>query len=257
MTTTTSAKVRIDAFPESAFRYLDRGTIVCIDVINACTTAVTAAAQGRRVLPAGDIAEAFRLAGAVPEALLAGEPLPGETLARFDITNGPSSLGRRKDRRPLVLLDGPGTRLIANCRGGREVYVACLRNVSATVEFLASRHHEVVLLAAGEGGDFRCEDKMAAARIGRALVERGFTPEGQGTSDVIERWGEADVSLLAWGRSADHLRSQGRQEEVDFVLKHVDDLDVVCRYRNGQLAAAGAEPPRAVLSQPLRGEAVV
>lgn len=256
--TTTKATIRIDAFPESAFRYLDRGTIVCIDVINSCTTAVTAVAQGRRVLPAGDAAEAFRLAGACPEALLAGDPGPGDTVPRFDITNGPAVLGRRKDRRPLVLLDAPGTRLMTNCRGGREVYVACLRNLSATVEFLATRRHDVILLGAGDTGDFRCEDKLAAARIGRALVERDFAPEGQGTSDMIDRWGDADVSMVGWGRSADQLRQSERQEDLDFILKHVDDLDVVCRYRNGQVANASAEPSKAVFGRTgVRGEAVV
>ena len=241
----TNARVRIDAFPESAFRYRDRCPIVCVDVITSTTTVVTAVAQGRRIFPAGNDLDALRLAKAFPEALLATESAPSEAPSRFDLAMNPVALSARADRQPLVLLDGAGTRLMANCHPGKDVYVACLRNLSATVDFLASRHDEVIVLAAGEGGDFRCEDKLAAARIGRALVARVFTTEGQGTADIIERWGSADVSLIGWGRSADHLRHAGRADVLQFILGHVDDLDVVCSYRDGEVIAVGPEKPQA------------
>ncbi len=46
--------VRIDALPESAWRYAGYDAIVCIDVLLSSTTIVTALAQGRRVFAAPD-----------------------------------------------------------------------------------------------------------------------------------------------------------------------------------------------------------
>jgi phosphosulfolactate phosphohydrolase-like enzyme len=240
-------RVRIDALPESALRYLDH-TVVYIDVITACTTLVTAVAQGRRTLPASNLVEAARLAKAFPEALLAGVGQPGQA-PHFALTQSPAALVGRSDRRPLVLLDPPGTRLIGSCDGNRDVYVACLRNLSATADFLAARSEragDVVLLGAAEGDDFRCEDRFAAARIGCALVQRGFEPVGQNTQDLIERWGDAEVELLARGRSAQQLRRQGRTDDLEFVLRHVDDLDLVCGYHEGEISAVSR--PRRVLA---------
>jgi 2-phosphosulfolactate phosphatase len=249
---TTTGTVRIDAFPESAFRYRHRSSIVCIDVISSCTTAVTAVAQGRRTFAAGDVAEAFRLAHSVPDALLAGEPSPEDGALRFDVARSPVALSRRSDRRSVVLLDPPGTRLVANCRGARHVYLACLRNLDAVVEHLAAEGEDVALLGAGEGVDFRCEDKLAAARIGAALVARGFRPEGHYTADTIERWGSADVSLLRWGRSAEYLRRTGRGDDLEFVLDHVADLDLVCGYRDGEIVAVGPAKEATALDQTRR-----
>jgi phosphosulfolactate phosphohydrolase-like enzyme len=202
-----NATVRIDALPESPLRYPNR-TLVCIDVLSCSTHAVTAVAQGQRVFSVGDAKETARLGAAA--------------------------------RGALVLADSPGTRLLKNCNGRADIYVACLRNLTATARFLAAAPREVVLLGAGEAADFRCEDKLAAARIGRLLVERGFTPVGQDTADLIERWSGTDVSIIGWGRSAEHLRRSGRADDLQFVLSHVDDLDLVCRFQEGEIVAVGA-----------------
>jgi len=231
----------IDAFPESAWRYRDRCPVVCIDVISSTTTAVTLAAEGRRVLPAATAFDLQRLLHAVPEALAAVECVPGETTPPSSLALDPVVLAARVDRRPLVLYDGAGTRLIANCDRGIAVYVACLRNVAATVDFIASRHDEVALLAAGDGGDFRCEDRIAAARIGAGLLKLGFIPEGQGTADTISRWGAVDTRMIGWGRSAQHLRRDGRRDTLEFVMMRVDDLNVVCRYAHGEITAVLSE----------------
>src|SRR5688572_24628960 len=103
-------RVRIDALPESALRYLEQ-TVVYIDVISACTTLVTSVAQGRRTLAAGSLPEAARLAKSVPGATLAvaGNPLGenGHLALAQGLGHSPAQLNRRSDRRPLVLVDLP------------------------------------------------------------------------------------------------------------------------------------------------------
>ncbi len=256
--------VKIDAFPESAFRYLGYDAIVCVDVIRATTTAVTAVAQDRRVFPVASVEDAFAVAGRLENPLLAGE-VKGIQPAGFEIA-GPAALAARADTdRPMVLVSSSGTQLIVNSNqgdsvDGPDVYVACLRNMNATVRALASRYRRVVLLGAGTQGEFRCEDQMGTAWIGNKLLDHGFEPEDEGTAQLIERWSHADVGLVAWGNSADELRRTNQLDDLAFVMGHVDDLDVVCRYEQEELFRERPRPvavPAVATSSSVGGLAVV
>jgi 2-phosphosulfolactate phosphatase len=238
--------VKIDAFPEAAFRYLRYDAIVCIDVIRATTTAVTAVAQGRRVFPKASVEDAFVTAERLEDPLLAGEIK--EVLPEgFEMQHSPASLARRVDvHRPMVLVSSSGTHLIVNSsplgsEDAPDVYLACLRNMTATAEALATRHERVALLGAGTKGEFRCEDQMGAAWIAAKLLARGFEPEDDSTGQLVERWSHADVTLIAWGNSADYLRRTNQLDDLEFVMQHVDDLDLVCRYERGEVMRVGSD----------------
>lgn len=241
--------VKIDAFPESAFRYLGYDAIVCVDVIRATTTAVTAVALDRRVFPVASVEDALALAGRLQNPILAGE-VKGMQPAGFEMSDGPAALAGRDDTdRPVVLVSSSGTELIVNSNerdsvDGPNVYIACLRNMNATVKALASRYRKVVLLGAGTKGEFRCEDQMGTAWIGGKLMAEGFEPEDDSTAQLIERWSHADVGLVAWGNSADELRRANQVDDLNFVMGHVDDLDLVCRYEREEVVR---ERPRPVV----------
>jgi phosphosulfolactate phosphohydrolase-like enzyme len=79
---------------------------------------------------------------------------------------------------------------------------------------------------------------MTAAWLADRLSSRGFALEGRDTVTEVKRWGRPDISLVGWSRSAERLRSRGRGDDVDFVLEHVDDLDLVCSYAQGELRPA-------------------
>ena len=108
------------------------------------------------------------------------------------------------------------------------VYVACLRNLEVTARTIARRHSRVAVLGAGERGEVCTEDQMVASWLAERLHRRGFELEGRNTALEVERWGSPDVTLVGWSRSAERLRAGGRARDVEFVLEHVDDLDVVC-----------------------------
>ena len=231
-----SRTFKIDAFPASAFRYLERDAIVCIDVICASTTLVTAVSRGRKAIPAASPDGARALAADLGNAIVAIDgPTPRLT---GEIPASPLALSRRDDlARPLVLSGLSGTELMVNSAAARAVYVASFRNMAATARHLARNHRRVVLLGAGADGDFRCEDQMAAARIGAALVNLGFSCEDPGTTGLVERWAEIDLGVTTWGKSAAELKRDGRADDLNFILNHTDDLDVVCQYRDGAMAA--------------------
>ncbi len=237
-----SRTVAIDSVSESPVRHSAGDAIVLVDVICDTTTLVTAAAQKRAVYPAASAPAALFLGRELQEPLLAANEdeawRPG-----FELRNSPSAIAARSDSRPLVLACGTGATLAANGLFWPEVYLVCLRNLSATARHLALRHRRILVLDAAHDGDIRCEDRLAAAHLARALADSNFMTDGLGTRETIDRWGGADVSLLSWGRSAEELRSQGRHEDLDFVLSHVDDLDVVCTFSDGRLSVATPEEP--------------
>jgi phosphosulfolactate phosphohydrolase-like enzyme len=226
--------VLIDAFPDSAFRYRDRAAIACIDVMLSATTLVTAAAQGRRAFVAATRGEALVLAARLGGAMVAGGAEHARA-ADLEAPDGPCALARRGELwRPLVLVSPPGTELILNAASEGPVQVACFRNLSATAAALAHRPF-VALLAAGCREEFSCEDQMAAAWIAQRLLDLGFEAEDRRTGEIVRRWSGIAPALAAWGNSAAQLRREGRGQEVDFVLAHVDDVDSPCRCEDGEV----------------------
>jgi phosphosulfolactate phosphohydrolase-like enzyme len=115
------------------------------------------------------------------------------------------------------------------------VFVACLRNLAATVDEVSGHHQRVVILGAGEAGEVSSEDQMAAAALAVRFQQRGFELEGRNTADEVERWSVLDPSLVSLSRSAENLRARGRGADVDFVLGHVDDVNFACAYADGEL----------------------
>jgi 2-phosphosulfolactate phosphatase len=226
----------IEALPEQALRYRDDHAIVAIDVFRATTTIVTALSLGWRVYPANDELEARELAAQLPEALLAGE-LAGSRPPGFAFNNSPAAIAAIDDRRALILLSSAGTRLLGCTRGSPAVYIACFRNLSALSAHLSQTRTPLALIGAGARGRSRPEDSMACARLGRALMMAGFTPENARTADEMQRWADVEIEAVRIGPSADFLRATGQEADIDFVIEHVDDLDIVVTY-DGREAVA-------------------
>jgi 2-phosphosulfolactate phosphatase len=234
--------VTIDFLPDSPLRHLDYDAVVCIDVIRATSTLVTAVAQGRRALPAPSVAAGLTLAASLENPLLAGE-IGSSVPDGFELSNSPAAVAGRKDvSRPLVLVTPSGTPLLANAEGCRTVYVACFRNITATARWLAGHHQRIAILGAGHAGEPRCEDQMAAAWIAEQLVEHGFELQDMRTADIVRRWGGTSVTLAGWGNSAEYLRRSGQLADLEFILGHVDDLDLVCRFERGEVTGASRVP---------------
>jgi 2-phosphosulfolactate phosphatase len=227
--------VVIDCFPESVEKYAGDHTIVAVDVIRATTTAVTAVAAGRRCFPVETVESAVALASELKDPLLVGE-LGGSMPYGFDLNNSPARLLSRDDiDRPVVLLSTSGTRLMCGAKGRQPVYVACLRNYRATATHVAANHTEVAVIGAGARGEFREEDQLGCAWVGRLLVDSGFSAEDDATGDIIRRWDEAPIGSITHGASAEYLRQTSQEEDLDFILRHVDDVDVAVAVEAGEL----------------------
>jgi phosphosulfolactate phosphohydrolase-like enzyme len=235
--------VTVDAVSESPVRQNACDAIVLIDVLCDTTTLVTSVGQGRQTVPTANAPAALQLARTLREPLLAASDT--ETWrAGFEMFNSPSALDARSDLRPLVLSCWVGATLAEHAHTWPEVYLACFRNLSATARHLALRHERVLILNAPHDSDVRCEDQLAAGRLVSMIADAGFVPAGIGTRETVDRWGRADFSLAAWGRSAEELRRRRRNADVEFVLSHIDDLDTVAVHSKGRLVHATAPEER-------------
>jgi 2-phosphosulfolactate phosphatase len=197
--------------------------LVAIDVIRATTTAITAVAMGRRCYPVPTIEAAKELTRTVSDALLVGE-LGGVMPAGFDINNSPAELAARTETRPIILLSSSGTQVIDSIRNSQHAFIACFRNLTATIRALSSEGRSVTLIGAGTRGQFREEDQMCAAWIAVGLVDQGHIPADRSSEDLIRKWKYAHLHDFLISESVAYLRRSNQMADLDFILSHFDDV---------------------------------
>jgi 2-phosphosulfolactate phosphatase len=236
--------VIIDCFPSAVANYREGYALVTVDVIRATTVAVTAVASGRRCFTADSLDSARQIAASLAHPLLVGE-LGGDLPDDFDMNNSPADLALRTDLdRPMVLLSSSGTKLMseaARCEG--PTYVACFRNHLAVARHLAGRHRRVAIIGAGSREEFREEDQMCCAWIAEELVRSGYQAEDQPTAEIIERWSGLPPSACYESNSVAYLRRSGQLRDLDFILDHVHDLDMVFTISRDEIVVDPAHRP--------------
>ena len=227
--------VVIDYLPECVQRYRPECAIVAVDVIRATTTAITAAASGRRCFPVPTIGAALDLAQELDHPLLAGES-GGKMPDAFEMDNSPAQLvGRTDTHRPLVLVSSSGTKVIHEAAGCEAIYLACFRSYSVLPDYLDGRHARVAVIGAGSLGEFREEDQICCAWITAGLMRKGYIPENAETAELVSRWLDAPAVACLGSRSVDFLKRTGRNADLDFILAHIDDLNSVFTVNNGEV----------------------
>jgi 2-phosphosulfolactate phosphatase len=236
--------VIIDRLIGSALRYRQGWAIVVVDVIRATTTAITAAASGRRCFPAPSPEAALTIAANLKNPLLAGEQ-DGDVPGSFEMDNSPALVSERADtHRPLVLVSSSGTRVIHEAGGCDAVYLASFQNYSALPAYLARRHDRVAVIGAGTKGEFREEDQICCAWIAVGLMLHGYAAGTPDTSFVVNRWRNAPPTACMCSHSIDFLRRTGKLRDLDYILAHVDDLREVFEVRNGEVVLVPPEEQR-------------
>ena len=245
--------VVIDFLPESVKRYRTASAIVAIDVIRATTTAITAAAAGRRCFPAPTVEAALSIAERFENPLLAGES-GGNVPGAFEMDNSPAQVASRTDiDRPLVLVSSSGTKVIHEAVGSEATYLACFRSHSALAAHLSTRHAQIALIGAGSKGEFREEDQICCAWIAARLMGQGFAPGTSMTSEIVMRWRDAPPTACLCSRSVEFLKRTGQLGDLEFILGHIDDLPQVFEVRRGEVRIIQtAVRPRCRKREPLR-----
>jgi 2-phosphosulfolactate phosphatase len=232
--------VVIDCFPASVTRYASTHVVVCVDVIRATTTAVTAVDRGRRCFVAATVEDAVALAQRLDDPLLVGE-VGGNMPYGFGLTNSPAAIAALSPgAAPIVLVSSSGTPLLVAAGSARTAYVGSLRGYTALAEHLAASAHAVAIIGAGTRGEFREEDQLCCAWIASRLVDSGFSAATAATAAYVERWRATGPEAIAASASVDYLRRTGQLRDLDFILEHVDDLDAVFAIEDDEIVALRA-----------------
>ncbi len=227
--------VIIDSSASSAEKYWHTHTIVAIDVIRATTTAISAVLNGHECYPVESIEMALPLAASLDRPLLAGE-LGGNMPYGFHLNNSPAHLAARSDtERPVILLSTSGTVLICEAARGSDVVIACMRNITATADYLKNKGGRVAVIGAATRGEFREEDEMCCAAVAGALMDRGFESENAATVEIVDRWKNAAHDAWTVTKSVKYLRDSGQLDDLDFVLGHWDDVDIAFTLSHGRI----------------------
>jgi len=237
--------VRITCFQDGPAEAVAAAATVCVDVFRATTTAVTAVVAGRRCFPAGSLEEAVPLAAALHRPLLVGE-LGGNMPYGFDLQNSPAAVAERPDVwRPAIVLSTSGTPLLVSAARTGRAYAACLRNWTAAADAAAAASSHVEVVGAGARGEFREEDQLCCAWIAERLAAAGHAFADAATAELVERWSGSGVEAVGAGHSAAYLRDTGQGQDIEFVLRHVDDVACAFVMDAGELVAvtdpSGAE----------------
>jgi 2-phosphosulfolactate phosphatase len=230
--------VGIDCLAESLHHYDEWCAVVVVDVIRSITVAATVVESGRRCFFAPSVEAALLLAKRLDRPLLVGE-LGGSMPYGFDINNSPVDIERRQDiSRPAILVSSSGIPLLCSLSNCNSVYVACLRNYGAMVNYLAGLYNHVEVLGAPTRGEFREEDQLCCAWIAAGLMKAGYIPKDDKTAELVNRWRDKPVKVCAEGKSAEYLRKTGQTKDLDFILKHVNDLNSPLTIKNDEIVKA-------------------
>jgi len=236
----------IDCYAENPDSKPEQFAVVAIDVIRATTTATTAIYLGREIYPARNADEAIVLSKKLKDPLLMGE-MGGHVPYGFDLTNSPVQVMALSNipsgyftntRRPLILVSSSGTPLMMNSTNNIAVYLACLRNYKSVAKHIAGRYEHIAIIGAGTRGEFRREDEICCSQVGQELRKLGYVAEDTRTQELTDKWINYDHEIIREGNSAKYLRRSGQVHDLEFIMHHVDDLQVVPRLVDGYFVDA-------------------
>jgi 2-phosphosulfolactate phosphatase len=195
----------------------EKGQVIVVDALRACSSIVTALNAGASsVLPVENPEQARKYTGR-KGFVTAGET-NGEKINGLDLGNSPRQMLEADLKgKKLVLTTTNGVKCIK--AAGPGCIIGCLLNATA-----AARHAsgDVTIIVAGRKGKSTREDLLTATEIAKAL---GAKPEkGVESQDFIKDFMESESGI--------HLKKLGKQEDVKFCARK--DVYNIAPVFNGQ-----------------------
>jgi hypothetical protein len=74
-------------------------------------------------------------------------------------------------------------------------------------------------------------------------MAHGYNTGSTETEAVVERWRDAPPDACLISRSVDFLKRTERENDLKFILSHIDDLPSVFAVRNGEVEMLPQEAP--------------
>lgn len=187
-----------------------RGLTVVIDVFRAFSTACYAFAGGAaKIIPVGNISEAFRLKEKNPEFILMGERNEQKPEG-FDFGNSPSHLLAGKlQGKTIVHTTSSGTQGLANAMQAEEILTGSFVNASAIVRYIRQQQPKIVsLVCMGYACQYPTDEDTLCAEYIRNELEGKANDFAQMAATIRKGSGARffDAAKQSWSPKADfHL----------------------------------------------------
>lgn len=226
-------KLLIDSTPDRGRYWSEQGfNIVTIDVLRATSTiAVALFAHADEVIPCAEVDEA-RAYRQNKDVVLAGER-KGEIIEGFDYTNSPHDLSKVDlTNKRVVLTTSDGTRLITYASRAENLLVASTLNYEAIAQAILGIGGNWALIGAGSSGDFRPEDRVGCALVGKELAQDGLFKISDDDLSFINLYSVAWQQHILDSLSSQKLRKIGRDVDIEFVIDEANNFPVVAVAKN-------------------------
>ena len=142
--------------------------VVVIDVLRACTTAITALHNGaKEIIPVNTIESVLKISSSLfgDVTLRAGER-NGKIIEGFNLGNSPREYTEEIVKgKSIIFMTTNGTSAIVKGRYAKNLLLAGFVNLSKAVEFLHHLQSDFVVICAGQDGRFCIEDAVCAGRL--------------------------------------------------------------------------------------------
>jgi len=237
--------MRIDLYlvpgPVSEERLADK-TIVLIDVLRASTTVCKALQSGARaIIPVEQPGEAAEMRDkiGVEETILGGER-GGIKIDNFTLGNSPLDYTPEAVAGKIVILTTTnGTRAYACAKYSKNIITGGLVNVSRVAAKVAKSDRDLVILCAGDEGDFSIEDTLCGGMLIHKLMDE-FRIElklNDAASLALLLYRNNSGSLAATIASGEHgrlLAELGFADDVRFASE-IDSIPVLPVLKNRKI----------------------
>ncbi|MEL6705175.1 MAG: 2-phosphosulfolactate phosphatase [Bacteroidota bacterium] len=222
-------------------------TVVAIDVLRACSTIVTALANGAKaVIPVSDMVQAGRLAANLDAdtGLLGGER-GGKRIDGFQVGNSPAEYTPEAVHdRTVVLTTTNGTQTIAQAKQAHAVTVGCFLNASRVIDFLRTCETDIVLHCAGWQGRIALEDTLFAGYVLHRLWDGTVPADATDACRIAHAQYRADRRRLAKAlKESEHARrliGLGQGADLDYCAT-MDAVPVLPLFHDNRLLLDGED----------------
>ncbi|WP_317313139.1 2-phosphosulfolactate phosphatase [Absicoccus porci] len=155
-----------------------KGLTVIIDVFRAFSLECYLFQQGaERIIPIGDLDQAFALKAKHPDWYLFGER-KGAKVDGCDFGNSPCEVANIDfSHKTIIHTTSAGTQGIVNAKGADEIVTASIVNAKAVTKYIRQKNPDCVsIVAMGNQGVSRADEDLLCAKYIKALLEKKEFP---------------------------------------------------------------------------------
>jgi 2-phosphosulfolactate phosphatase len=228
-------EIIIDSTPDRGRYWSSRGfNVVAVDVLRATSTIVVALSRGAEsIYPCAEIEESQEYSGRT-NFLLVGER-KGQIIEGFDHTNSPYDMSQLDlTGKSIVLTTSDGTRLIKNSAEAPVQLIGSTLNYEQIAKSILAIGGNWALIGAGSSGDFRPEDRVGCALIGKSLIDSGSYCADNIVVGFIKTYTDDWKDHILNSLSTLKLTNIGRRIDVDFVIDETNKYLIIPKVINIQ-----------------------